>query len=137
EHQLAEIVIAPILVEMPASETEAAPAIGALAGPGDTLRLAALDGIPNCRIAAMCAIGPAHGAGRWHGAEDPRHPALALAKADMKIPFIVNGEGLHSVGDRVVRKLFELRVPVRVDRPIDLEGAADPIQEFLFSFLDG
>src|SRR5439155_19812274 len=110
--------IPPVLVEMAAGETKAASAIGALAGPGDALRLAAFDRLTRRWIAAMRAVALDR-AFRRHGAEDLGNPALALAQANMEIPLVIDREGLYAVGDRVVGKLLKLRVPVRVDRPID------------------
>src|SRR5207245_7560736 len=90
EHQLAEIVVAPVLVEMAAGETEAAAAIGALAGPRHVLRFAAFDGFTHGRIATMRAFGAVHGAfGRYRG-EDGSDAFHAFAEAAVEIPLILD-----------------------------------------------
>src|SRR5262249_39195364 len=56
--------------------------------------------------------------------------------SDVKIPFIQYREGLDAVGDRMLRQFFELGVPGGIDRPVDLESAADPIKKLLLPFLN-
>src|SRR5436309_9623877 len=115
-------------MKMPAGETKTAPAIGAFANPGDGLRLAAFHRLPHRRIPFVRAVAPAHRARGGDRAQQRRDSLHALAEANVEIPFVANLERLHAGRDWVLGQFFELRVPRRVDRPIDLEGAADPIE---------
>jgi hypothetical protein len=45
------------------------------------------------------------------------------------VPLIVDAEGLHAAGDRVLGQVLEVGGPVRVDRPVGLEVSADGLEE--------
>jgi hypothetical protein len=61
-----------------------------------------------------------------HGLEDGDH---GPGEAHVEVPLVVDLEGPHAAGDRVVRDLRELRLPVRVHRPSLLEVAPGPLHE--------
>src|ERR1017187_5229508 len=56
EHQLPDIVVSPIPMVVPAGEPESAPSVRAFTGPGDDLRLPALDRLAHHRVAFVRAI---------------------------------------------------------------------------------
>ena len=60
QHQLAEIVVAPVLVKMRPGETKTAATVIPFADPGDSLRFAAFHRRPDRGVALMWAIPPAH-----------------------------------------------------------------------------
>src|SRR5436309_10104820 len=81
-HQPAKIFVAPVLVRMPAGETEAAAAAGALEGPGDNLFAAGM--LFRGRRAADVV-------GRRR-LEDRRHLLVGGIEADVEVPLVTNLE---------------------------------------------
>src|SRR5262245_13888242 len=124
-------------MKMAAGEAEAASALGALASPCNYLQLTASHRFADGGVAFVGAIPPAHCALGGDGAEQRRDSLHAFTKPDVKVPLIANRERLYPGRDRVLLQFFELRIPGGVDRPIDLEGAADPIEKLLLAFFDG
>ena len=61
----------------------------------------------------------------------------SFAKAHVKIPFIIGGEGLDTATDGMTWQFFEVRCPVRVDAPIRLAVTAEPVGEFGAAFVFG
>ena len=85
----------------------------------------------------MGTVFAVHGALGRNGGQNGRNPLHVIAESHVKIPLIMNREGLHAARDRMMRKLFILGSPGRVHRPIDLKSAAYPIEKFFFAFLFG
>ncbi len=63
------------------------------------------------------------------GREDRRYAFHLGPKPHVVVPFVVDLERLDAIGNRVLGQLAEIAIPVRIDRPIGFEVAADPIQE--------
>src|SRR5687768_12494438 len=99
-------------MKMSAGKSEAASIASALGNPHQGLRRSFRDGVARRGIAFVRAIGAAHrGRGR-HGRENRSDALHGLAKAEMKIPFVVRRKRFHTARHRMPGKLLELRLPV-------------------------
>src|SRR5271157_4136269 len=130
QDELAEIGIAPVLVEVAAGEAEPAAAVGTLHDPGQHF-IAAL-GLEDVLVRAA-------GRGRdtlprvvvGLGYDDWRDAFYLGTKAHVEIPLVADGEGLHPRGDRVFWQRSDFGLPVRVGRVARLVIAAQPVQELV------
>ena len=52
----------------------------------------------------------------------------------MVIPFIIYSKWLYTVTDRMVGKFFEVRGPMRIDRPIQITKSTHPFEKHLARF---
>ena len=53
---------------------------------------------------------------------------VVAAEAHVKVPLVIRAEGLHAIADRVPRQFLEVRVPVRIHRPVRFEETAHPVE---------
>src|SRR5262249_31907546 len=118
EHDFAEIVVGPVAMEMRTGETEAPSAIRARRGPGDMRGFAAGDELAHGGVAFMRTVLAAGGVGCGYSRKDRSHVFHAVAEAHVKIPFVVELEGADAARDRMVGQLLEIRVPMRIHRPV-------------------
>ena len=79
----------------------------------------------------MAAVGARERLGRRQVGQDWRHALHPFAESHVVIPFVVNFKRRDAPRDRVIGQLGKLGGPVRVDRPVGFEIAADPVQEFI------
>ncbi len=131
QRELALFVVAPVVMKVPTGKAEAPAAVGPFHRPSDMLTFLALEHRrAHVRIVVMRAVGPLQRIrGRQIGKDrdDARHP---FAEAHVIVPFVEHAERLHAAGDRVLRKRREVWRPVRVDAPVRLEVAAEPLAHF-------
>jgi hypothetical protein len=137
ENQFALLVVAPTFVEMSAGEAEAAASVGSLERPCSRLRFLRGDLGADRWVALVRSIFAAHRAVRRDRGKDVRELAGALVEAHVKIPFIVRAKGLHAIGNRMLRQFPEVRLPVRIHRPILFEESAHPVQRLWSAFVRG
>ena len=138
EDDLAEVVVAPVLMVVAAGEAEAAAAIGPAAAPGDDLSVPPLDRFADCGVALVGAIGPVHRALGRHGGQDRPHRLGVVPETDVEIPFIGDLKRLYAAQDGARGQVLEIGLPGRIDRPVGLKATAGPFDEFLFAaFLCG
>ena len=81
----------------------------------------------------MCSIGAGEGFRRREGCKDGGDAFHLFSEAHVVIPFVAYRIVTYTVCDGMVGH-FEAGVPVRVDRPVRLEVAADTIEESLSRF---
>ena len=129
EHELAILIVPPIPMPMPAGESEPASAVRPLPRPSHVLDHALTR--PHGRIAAVRAVGALARLVRRHRREHGHDSVHVLAETHVVVPFVFDSEGRHTARHRVVRQLLEFSLPGRIDRPVDFEVAADPVQETL------
>ena len=108
-----------ILMMMTASETKSTPAVFAVVNPANVLRQLVRDHLAHRRIPRVMTITALHRRCWRHRAENRRH--ALFREAHVEIPLISDRERLDAVGDRMLRQLRKFRVPMRVDRVLDLK----------------
>src|SRR5208283_2973108 len=130
QDELAEIGVAPVLVEVAAGEAEPATAVGTLHDPGQHF-IAAL-GLEDVLVrAAGCGrdalprvvVGPGH--------DDRRDAFHFRTEADVEVPLVADREGLDTGGGRVAGQRLDVCLPVRVGRVAGLVIAPQPVEELV------
>src|SRR2546423_100256 len=101
---------------MRAGPTKAASAVSAFGRPGHMLRFLIFDCLAHGGISFMGTIFAVHGALGRNGGEYGSDPGHVITETHVKIPFIMNREGLHALRDRMMRKLFIVGSPGWVHR---------------------
>src|SRR5687767_4422844 len=102
-------------MKMGACEPEAPPAVRPLRRPHHMLRHSFTR--EHIRVAAVRTARAffATSTVRWRRCQNRRHPLHAFAEPHVIIPFVTNLEGFDAAGDRMIGKLRELGVPMRVN----------------------
>src|SRR5262249_1654546 len=131
DDEAAEVLIAPVAMEMTASEAEASAVILlALIRPGDNLLPPRM----------LLRLGGGARAVWRDGFQDRGHVFRFRRKADVEVPLILNLEWLDAASDGVLRQALEVGFPVRIDGETGLVIAAQPRQDVIalgFRILDG
>ena len=92
KHHLAEVVVAPVPVDVGAGEAETPPAAGPLVDPGHVLRHPFAGEDRGVRAVGVTA-GPMHFVGR-DGREDRRDALHVVRKTHVKVPLVATANGL-------------------------------------------
>ena len=100
------------------------------------MSLTASDGGADGWVPRVVPVGSLRRAGIGCGDEEGGDPLHGLRKAQMKIPLVAQLERLYTAGDGVSGERGELRVPVGINGPVNLESAADPLDELGLAFTE-
>ena len=117
----------PVPMEMASGVTESSAAVGVLGGPSHMLGLFSGNRAANVWVSTVGSIGTVHRALGCDRREDRRDALHVLPKSHVKVPFVSGFKRFNSPGDRMLRKLVELRTPVRIDRPMGFEITTQPL----------
>ena len=119
---------------MPMAPGEAEPAatVGPFDRPGHVLRFLPFEHRgTHMRIVLVRPFRALQRRRRRQGRQDRDDALHAVAELHVVIPLVVRLEGTHATGDGMPGKRFGLQQPVRIDRPVDFEVPARPVQELL------
>src|SRR5690606_32089361 len=126
QHHTAMIVMLPVAVEMPAGETEGsalADRSRAFVSPHDVLGFLALeDRLADVGVACTRVVGTAQTFFRWKIREDRGDALHVVTEAHVIVPLVSDVEVVDPASHGMLGK-FERGVPVRIDRPVQLEVA--------------
>src|SRR6056300_232969 len=113
QHDLAEHVILPALVVVGAGEAKASSlSIWPLICPCNVLAFTIFDRLSNMRISTPRTVSSLQGLW-WREVRKNRRDAFQVSdEANVIIQLVVDAERLNSIGDRVIRETFEIRLPV-------------------------
>src|SRR5258706_14643740 len=100
---------------MRARPAETSAAVLSFHRPGHVLRLKIFDRFPHRRVAFVCAVAPVHRTLRSNRREYRGNATHLVTETHVKVPFVVDGEGLHASGDRMVWQLLIVRIPRGID----------------------
>src|SRR5262249_31966087 len=114
EDELAEVVVAPVEVDVGAGEAEAPAAVGPLAGPGNMLGPAAT--LYHLRLAAARAETLFARRLRRDCTQDRGHALHLGAESHVVVPLVVDRKRLDATRDRMIGQRLEISGPVGIDR---------------------
>ena len=99
QHELAEVVIAPVPVEVGSGDAETAAAVRPLAGPGHRLRLAVGHRPARTYLLPLCVPSARSSEERRQIGQDRRDVVRAAQKPHVVVPLVIRRERLHAPGD--------------------------------------
>src|SRR5688500_13318717 len=129
EHNLPKILVTPVFVVMSAGEAKSPSAIFAFRCPHPMLRSAAFDRLAHGWVATVRAVVAGSRLFWTSIGQDRRHTFHSLTETHMVVPLVIDPKWVYTACDRVQGQRLEVRVPMRVHRPMRFEIAADPFEK--------